>query len=66
MIPDLTEFTPLTTLTGIAFGSFRVGISRETGAIEELVDAKGRVWCDKSHTIGQMQYDVYNTQDYDR
>ena len=66
MIPDLTQFTPLTTLTEISLGSFMVGISRETGAIERLVDARGREWCDKTHTIGQMQYDVYNAQDYDR
>ena len=43
-----------------------MGVSRETGAIERLVDARGRVWCDKIHTIGGLQYDVYNTQDYDR
>ena len=66
MLPDLTQFAPLPTLTGIAFGSFTVGISRETGAIEQLVDASGRAWCDKTHTLGQMQYDVYNAQDYDR
>ena len=66
VIPDLTQFTPLTTLTEIALGSFTVGISRETGAIERLVDARGREWCDKTHTIGRMQYDVYNAQDYDR
>ena len=64
--PCLDGFEKLENLTDIQLGDFTVSVSNETGALIRLYDElTEREWCDELHPLGRMQYDVYNTSDYD-
>jgi hypothetical protein len=62
--PDLTDFTPVDTLTlrgeGIA-----IHICPETGSIVHW-EQDGQTYADMSHQLASLRYDVYGSEDYAR
>lgn len=65
-LPALDEFEKLESVENLEFGEFVVSLSNRTGALTRLFDSlTEREWCDERHPIGRMQYDVYNSSDYD-
>lgn len=65
-IPSFEEFEKLESVENLELGPFIVSVSNRTGALIRLYDSvTEREWCDESHPFGRMQYDVYNSSDYD-
>lgn len=65
-IPPLDEFEKLESVENLEFGEFIVSVSERTGALIRLFDSvTEREWCDAQHSIGSLQYSVYNSSDYD-
>lgn len=65
-IPPLDEFEKLESVENLEFGEFIVSVSERTGALIRLFDSvTEREWCDAQHSIGSLQYSVYNSSDFD-
>ena len=65
--PDLSDFKPLESIDNIDVDHFIFSIHKQTGGLSRLYEkSTGREWCDESHQIGLFQYDVYNSEDYDK
>ena len=63
---DLSEFTEVHTAKDLELGGFVVSVDEATGGLERLWSLRQqREWCDAAHEIGRLQYDVYNSTDYE-
>ena len=63
---DLSEFTEMA-VQDLELGEFVVSVDPATGGLQRLWSLRQqREWCDAAHEIGGLQYDVYNSTDYDR
>ena len=64
---DLSEYTEVRKVTDMELGEFLVSVDPATGGLSRLWSVRQqREWCDEEHEIGRVQYDVYNSTDYDR
>ena len=64
---DLSEYTEVREVRDMELGGFLVTVDGTTGGLRRLWSVRQqREWCDAEHEIGRVQYDVYNTTDYDR
>ena len=65
--PDLSDFREVEDLEDLEVDHFVFSIHKKTGGLSRLLEkSTGREWCDDSHQIGLFQYDVYNSEDYDK
>lgn len=65
--PSLEGYEKLEELENIEVDYFTFSIHKVTGGLSRLYNKKTeREWCDEDHQIGLFQYDVYNSEDYDR
>ena len=63
---DLSEFAEVAA-RDLELGEFVVSVDPATGGLERLWSLRQqREWCDAAHEVGRLQYDVYNSTDYER
>eukprot|EP00043_Microstomoeca_roanoka_P020970 m.254644 g.254644 ORF g.254644 m.254644 type:complete len:721 (-) comp18355_c0_seq1:279-2441(-) len=64
-LPSLEGFTKLGNVeAALQLGGFTVAFNASTGALNTLVDSKGRAWASASNQLGTFEYKIHSATEY--